>query len=94
MDKPDIRQVERCLVVVLKKKRREAIGYTVLTVLCTPTFVVLASLVALVLLGGVMRYADYDVDARGIYTGINVFLAYMMVFVLRYSNPPDEPHRL
>jgi hypothetical protein len=54
MDKPDIRQVERRLVAVLKKKCREAIGHTVLTVLCTSAFVVLASLVALVLLGGVM----------------------------------------
>jgi len=32
MNEPDIRQVKQSLEVVLKKERREAISYTVLTV--------------------------------------------------------------
>jgi len=36
MNEPDIGQVETRLSVVLKKERREAIGYTVSTVLCAP----------------------------------------------------------
>jgi hypothetical protein len=77
---------------MISEERREAIGYTLLTVLCTPVFVLLASLVALLILAYVLHFADYDIDARGIYTGINIFLAYMLVFVLRRSNPPEEPH--
>ena len=38
MNEPDIGHVEQRLAVVLQKERREAIGYTVLTVLCIPAF--------------------------------------------------------
>jgi hypothetical protein len=57
---------------MISEERREAIGYTLLTVLCTPVFVLLASLVALLILAYVLHFADYDIDARGIYTGINI----------------------
>lgn len=92
MNEPDIRQVEQRLTAVLKKEHWEAIGYTVLTVLCTPEFVALASLVVLVVLCYVLYWGDFELNAASIYTGINIFLAYMLVFVLKYSNPPDEPH--
>jgi hypothetical protein len=92
MNEPDIGQVEKRLAAVIREERREAIGYTLLTVLCTPVFVLAASLVAVLVFGYVLSSVDYNVEARGIYTGINVFLAYMLIFVLRRSNPPEEPH--
>ena len=92
MNGPDIGHVEQRLAAMIGDERREAIGYTLLTVLCTPVFVLLASLVAVLILGYILSEADHEIDARGIYTGINFFLAYMLVFVLRRSNPPEEPH--
>ena len=44
MNGPDIGQVEQRLAAVISKERRAAISYTLLTVLCTPAFVVLGSL--------------------------------------------------
>lgn len=91
MTELDIEQIERQLSIVISEKRREAIGYTVLTVLCTPAFVLLGSLVFLLVLAYVFRFVDYDVDARGLYTGMNIFLAGMLILVLRSSNPPEDP---
>jgi hypothetical protein len=92
MTEPDIAQAEQRLAVVISESRRKAISYTVLTVLCTPAFVLLGSLVLLVVLAYIFRLANYDIDARGIYTGMNIFLAGMLIFVLKFSNPPDDPH--
>lgn len=63
-----------------------------LIVLCAPFFVVLASLLGMFVLFYVLGHSRYDVNALGIYTGINIFLALMLVFVLRQSNPPEQPH--
>jgi hypothetical protein len=84
--------VEQRLTAVIATERGKAIRSTLLIVLCTPAFVVLASLVGFLVLAYVLRFADYDIDARGIYTGMNVFLAIMLISVLRQSNPPEEPH--
>lgn len=92
MTELDIAQIERKLAVVISESRRKAISYTVLTVLCTPAFVLLGSLVMMLLLVIILRFADYEINARGIYTGFNIFLGYMVIFVLRCSNPSDEPH--
>jgi len=92
MNGPDIGQVEQRLVAVISKERQKAIRQTLLIVLCTPAFVALASLMALFVLVYFLRFADSDIDTRGIYTGMNVFLAIMLIFVLRCSNPPEEPH--
>ena len=92
MKEPDLEEVEKRLAVVLEKERREAIGYTVLTVLCTPAFVAMASVVIFIVFTYVFQQGRYKPDALAIYTGINIFLAYMIVFVLRQSNPPEEPH--
>lgn len=92
MNEPDIRQVEQRLAAVISKERREVIGYTLLTVLCTPAFVVLASLAGMFILFYVFRYSDYHIGAIGIYTGVNIFLAYMLMFVLMRSNPPEDPN--
>ena len=95
MGEPDVGQIEQCLMVVLNKERREAVGYAIAIVLCTPAFVALASFTICIVIGYVfMQFRDnYDIDAAGLYTGFIVFLAYMIVFVLRYSNPPEEPHQ-
>ena len=85
-------QVEQRLAAVLEKERREAIGYTVLTVLCTPAFVALASLTMFLVFAHVFQYKRDSLDPSSVYMGLNFFLAYMLVFVLRQSNPPDEPH--
>jgi hypothetical protein len=92
MTGPDIAQVEQRLEVVIGESRRKAISYTVLTVLCTPAFVLMGSLVLLAVVAYVFRFSNYDVDARGIYMGMNIFLAGMIIFVLKFSNPPDDPH--
>jgi len=92
MKGPDLQEVENRLAVVLEKERREAIGYTVLTILCTPAFVAMASVVIFIVFAYVFQQGRYKPDALAIYTGINIFLAYMIVFVLRQSNPPEKPH--
>ncbi|HUV66094.1 MAG TPA: hypothetical protein VMW24_19525, partial [Sedimentisphaerales bacterium] len=69
MNGPDIGQVEQRLVAVISKERQKAIRQTLLIVLCTPAFVALASLMALFVLVYFLRFADSDIDARGIYTG-------------------------
>jgi hypothetical protein len=89
----DLQEVEKRLVGILEKERREAIGYTVLTILCTPAFVAMASVVIFIVFAYVFQQGIYKPDALAIYTGINIFLAYMIVFVLRQSNPPEEPHQ-
>ena len=92
MKQPEVGQVEQRLAAVLEKERREAIGYTVLTVLCTPAFVALASLTMFLVFAHVFQYKRDSLDPSSVYMGLNFFLAYMLVFVLRQSNPPDEPH--
>ncbi len=92
MDEPDINQVEKRLSEILYKERREAIGYTVLTVLCTPVFAAMVGLVAWIVVGFVLIRTEFDTDVKAFYTGLNVFLALMIVFVLKYTNPPEEPH--
>ena len=91
MNEPDTKKVEQRLVAVLNKERQKAIAYTVLTVLCTPAFVAIVSMMALLLVIIVMK-EGWDGGASAVYTGINIFLASMIVVVLRYSNPPEEPH--
>lgn len=92
MKEPDIKEVEQRLATVLNKERKEAIGYTVVTILCTPAFVVIASVMIFIIMAFIFRHSDYMLDTSGIYTGFNIFLALMIVFVLRSSNPPEEPH--
>lgn len=92
MNGPDIGQVEQRLAAVISKERRAAISYTLLTVLCTPAFVVLGSLGILLIMAHILRFTNYNIDARGLYTGFNIFLAGMLILVLRCSNPPEEPH--
>ena len=92
MDEPDVSQIEKRLSEILFKERREAIGYTVLTVLCTPVFAAMVGLVAWIVVGFVLIRSNYDIDVKAFYTGLNVFLALMIVFVLKYTNPPEEPH--
>ncbi len=94
MSEPDVAYVEQRLAAVIRAERREAIGYTLLTVLCTPVFVLAAGLVALLILGFMLHLADYEIeiiDAKWLYTGVILFLAHVLIFVLRGSEPPEEP---
>ncbi len=92
VDQLDMRQIEKRLAAVLEKERRDAIGYAVLTVLCTPFFVVLISIVVMVILFFILERVNYDIGAKGFYTCTSMFLGSMAVFVLRGSNPPENPH--
>jgi hypothetical protein len=92
VDEPDTNQVEKRLSEILYKERREAIGYAVLTVLCTPVFAAMVGLVAWIAVGFVLIRSEYDIDVKAFYTGLNIFLALMIVFVLKYTNPPEQPH--
>jgi hypothetical protein len=87
MGEPDVGQIEQRLVTVLDKERREAIKYTIATVLCTPAFVALASFTICLVTGCVFLQSrdNYNMNVTDLYTGFIVFLAYMIVFVLRYS---------
>lgn len=83
MNELDIDKVERNLAAVLDRERRDAIAYTLLTVLATPFFVILASVAAFVLFAYIFRHSNYySLDASAIYTGINLFLAFMVVSAL------------
>lgn len=92
VDQPEMRQVEQRLAVVLEKERRDAIGYAVLTVLCTPFFVVMMSLAVMLVMALIFRHSDCYANAKTLYTFINIFLGSMAVFALRRSNPPENPH--
>jgi hypothetical protein len=76
-------QIEQRLVAVLKKQRREAIGYSVLTVLCTPFFVALIGLAVMIMIAFIFSDARYDMDARAFYACTSLFLATMAGFVYR-----------
>jgi hypothetical protein len=82
----DIGKVERHLAAMVEKERREAIAYSVLTVLCTPAFVALAAFFVGVLVAYLFRHMWSDLNATLFYTGFNVFLASMLVFVLTRSS--------
>lgn len=76
MSKQDIDKMKRRLEAVLAGERREAMVYTLLTVLCTPAFVAIASLVIASVLVYVMHRSEYPIDnAWAIYTGMTLFLA-------------------
>ncbi|MHC4115925.1 MAG: hypothetical protein ACYSWO_00310 [Planctomycetota bacterium] len=53
-------QIEQRLVAVLRRQRREAIGYSVLTVLCTPFFVALIGLAVVIIIAFIFSVARYD----------------------------------
>ena len=75
--------VERRLAAVLEKERRDAIGYTVLTVLATPLFVAMAALVVMMATAYVFHLQGVQIpNATAFYTATSAFLAYMIVFVL------------
>jgi hypothetical protein len=94
---PDLKDVEKRLTVTIGKERKEIITYTLLTLLCTPVFVILAGIVVLLAFAFIAYFStrsntDFFLSASGIYTCLILFLGYMIIFVLRYSNPPEEPH--
>ena len=62
----DLQEVEKRLVGILEKERREAIGYTVLTILCTPAFVAMASVVIFIVFAYVFQQGRYKPDALAI----------------------------
>lgn len=86
----DIKQVEQRLAEVIGNKRREEIGYTLLVVLCTPICVAIVSGVVYLSVVIVLSQFDVYIDSMEIYTGFNIFLAYMVMFVLWYSSPHNE----
>ena len=91
MTELDITQVEQRLAGMINEERGKAISYTVLTILCTPAFVLLGSLVIFFVMARIFRIGDYDLGARGLYTGFNIFLAGILVLMLRYSKSPETP---
>jgi len=76
MGEPDVEMVVGRLAAVLAKTRKEAMAYTVLTVLCTPAFVAIVSLVMVgVVLYVFSQFRDRIDTAMAIYTGMTVFIA-------------------
>ena len=83
----DVDKVTKCLAGTLERRRREAIAYAILTVLCTPVFVVIAGLTVAALVAVLLQRSASGVesDAMAFYTAANGFLGYMIVFVLTRS---------
>lgn len=54
MSELEVAQIEKRLADVIDEKRRKAISYTLLTILCTPAFVLLGSLVSLLVLAWIL----------------------------------------
>lgn len=76
MGEEDIDMMTRHLKAVLARERREATAYALLTVLCTPAFVAIASLVLLSMVLHAIYQSDYRIDnASAIYAGMTIFLA-------------------
>jgi hypothetical protein len=92
MKEPDYKEVEKRLTAAIGKQRKEIIGYIVLTLICTPLFVIILSVMGFLVIAYIYMEYDYNLGKSVIYSGLNIFLAYMIMFVLRYSNPPEEPH--
>ncbi len=96
MDEDDLSQIEPRLAEVLHKERREAIRYAIVIVICTPFFAALASFVVVAVLSYIFYFNHFDfyhIDATSFYTCLNGFLAFMVVFILRYTFLPDEPNQ-
>jgi zinc transporter ZupT len=82
MEQPDIEGVTRSLEALLQKERREALVYTLLTVLCTPVFVGVASLVIACAAVYFLRRSIGPIDrAMAMYTGVIIFLAWAIASV-------------
>jgi len=77
VNESQIDDVAQHLTAVLARERREAIAYASLTVLCTPAFVAIASVVFLSIVLYVFRQSHFYRlnNALAIYTGMTVFLA-------------------
>ena len=86
----DVDVIERELRQVLEQERRDALEYTVLTVLATPAFVALAAGAVAMLVACVFLYSgnlgNRLFEPVTFFTMVNLFLAYMIVFVLVQSN--------
>lgn len=80
MSERDIDKVTRHLEAVLAKERREAMTYTVATVLCTPAFVVLGALFAAFVAVYIISHSPGRIELGTLtfYTAVNVFWAYMV----------------
>jgi hypothetical protein len=93
-----MKDIERRLAVVLKKERRDAICYALLTLLCAPFFVVLISLLVslgvMLTVGLVFRVSRFAMDARAFYGCLILFLAITAALVHSKSRSGDEPYRL
>jgi hypothetical protein len=81
MNDLDVDRVTRHLEAVLTKERRQAMTYTVATVLCTPAFVVVGALFAAL----TAVYIEYpaDLGTLAFYTVLNAFLAYMVAGTIK-----------
>ncbi len=90
-DKVDMQQMEPRLATVMKKERRDAICYTLLTLLCTPFFVALVSVALMIMIAFIFRYADFDINARTFYVCLSLFMATMATFVQSGFNSSERP---
>ena len=94
VNEPEMREVKRRLVAALKKERRDAIGYAVLTVLSTPVFVVMISLPLMFVMALALRTVRYGIGGpTSFYTCINVFLGFMAIIVFRRANNRENPRQ-
>ncbi len=80
---PDIEKVTRQLQAMLLSERRQAMWYTILTVLCTPAFVMIACAAMVILVCWLFWDRWYELDNIAFFTGMNVMLAGVLVAAAR-----------
>ena len=85
----DINQIEKRLTEIIEQERKEAIGYAVLTILCTPVFIAFAGAIVLLILASIFPFITDNITVIGIYTVLNCFLGYMLLFALYNSRQDD-----
>jgi hypothetical protein len=91
----DIEKVTRRLESLVHKERREALAYTLLTALCTPAFVALASLVVVSMVLYVIYQTDCRIDSASvIYAGLTVFLAAAVGLATAHASRSAGPEGL
>jgi hypothetical protein len=87
MGGPDMDAITRHLEALLAEERHRAMEYTLLTVLCTPAFVVVGALFAAFVAAHIVSRSPgrFDLDAMTFYTALSAFLAYMVAGTMRNS---------
>ncbi|MBN2589548.1 MAG: hypothetical protein JXA96_06785 [Sedimentisphaerales bacterium] len=87
----DINQIEQRLSDLLEKKRKEAISYSIVTIIAMPCILVVLSFITLLIFIVIVHDMSMEREATliDIYTFLNCYLALMILIILRHTFMPD-----